>query len=106
MPPRTIDNLGVEVSTRYAEDKKVYDESLIKEARGIPSQTEIEVTAPSFSSEMEELLHAQPAYITWASFLPPRSSLNREKGSSPTSSSPRWDPRTKRSPRRRKSWPN
>lgn len=71
MPPRTIDNLGVEVSTRYAEDKKVYDESLIKEARGIPSQTEIDVFSPSFSSEMDELLQSQRAYISWASFLPP-----------------------------------
>ena len=71
MPPRTIDNLGVEVSTRYAEDKKVFDESLIKEARGIPSQTEIDVFAPSFSSEMDELMNTQRANISWASFLPP-----------------------------------
>jgi len=85
MPPRTIDNLGVDVSTRYAEDRKALDESFIKEARTIPSQAQIDVSAPSFPSEMEELLHAQPANISWASFPPPLAILNRGRGSSPTS---------------------
>ena len=71
MPPRTIDNLGVEVSTRYAEDQKMLDEMLIKEARAIPIQTEIEVTAPFLPSELESLLQAQPLYISWASFTAP-----------------------------------
>jgi hypothetical protein len=71
MPPRTIDNLGVEVSTRYAEDKQILDETLVKESRSIPMQTEIMVTAPSFSSEMEALLHGQLTHITWASFIAP-----------------------------------
>lgn len=71
MPPRTIDNLGVEVSTRYAEDQRILDEAIIKEARAIPVQTEIEVTAPFFPSEIESLLHIQPTHITWASFFAP-----------------------------------
>jgi hypothetical protein len=71
MPPRTIDNLGVEVSTRYAEDKQTLDETLIKESRTIPVQTSIEVTAPFFPAEIEALLHIQPSNITWASFIPP-----------------------------------
>jgi hypothetical protein len=71
MPPRTIDNLGVEVSTRYAEDQRLHDENFIKEARGIPAQTEIEVTTPYFPAEMEEFLHLQPTGVTWASFIPP-----------------------------------
>lgn len=71
MPPRTIDNLGVEVSTRYAEDKEILDETLIKEARAIPIQTGIEVTTPFFPSEIEALLHLQPTNITWASFFAP-----------------------------------
>ena len=56
MPPRTIDNLGIDVSTRYAEDQKVLDQSLVKEARGIQVQTEIEVTTPFYPSELEALL--------------------------------------------------
>ena len=56
MPSRTIDNLGVDVSTRYAEDQKILDTSLIKEARTIPIQTEIDVTIPFHPSEMDALL--------------------------------------------------
>lgn len=69
--PRTIDNLGVEVSTRYAEDKAILDEALVREAQGIPIQAGIEVTAPSFPSEVEALLHIQPTHVTWASFIAP-----------------------------------
>src|SRR5580700_120011 len=71
MTPRTIDNLGVEVSTRYAEDKKALDETLIKEAKAIPLQTEIEVMTPFYPSEVEALLHFQPTGLAWASFFPP-----------------------------------
>lgn len=79
MPPRTIDNLGVEVSTRYAEDKQILDETLIKEARAIPSQTQIEVTTPSISSELEALLNLQPTGVTWASFFPPARYFEQRK---------------------------
>jgi hypothetical protein len=71
MPPRTIDNLGVDVSTRYAEDKRTLDENILKEARAIPVQTEIEVTTPFFPAELEQLLQVRPTGITWASFPPP-----------------------------------
>jgi hypothetical protein len=71
MPPRTIDNLGVEVSTRYAEDRSKLDETLVHEAQAIPIQTEIEVTIPFLSSELEALLQAQPTYISWAFFNAP-----------------------------------
>ncbi len=79
MPPRTIDNLGVDVSTRYAEDKQTLDETLIKGARAITVQTEIAVTAPSFPSEVEALLHFQPTGLTWASFVPPASYFEQRK---------------------------
>ena len=71
MPPRTIDNLGVDVSTRYAEDQKILDKTLIKEARTIPTQAEIEVTIPFFPSELEALLRFAPLQSSWASFIPP-----------------------------------
>lgn len=79
MPPRTIDNLGVEVSTRYAEDKQALDETLIKEARAIPVQTEIEVTTPFFPSEVEALLRFQPTGLTWATFSPPAQYFEQKK---------------------------
>lgn len=71
MPPRTIDNLGVDVSTRYAEDQKTLDQSIVKEARGVSAQTEIEVTIPFLPSELEALLQSQNTYISWAFFYAP-----------------------------------
>ncbi len=71
MPPRTIDNLGVDVSTRYAEDQRLLDDKFIKESRGIPAQTTIDVTAPYFPSEIDVLLKAQPLQLPWALFSAP-----------------------------------
>jgi hypothetical protein len=71
MPPRTIDNLGLEVSTRYAEDQKTLDEAIVKEARAVSAQSEIEVTTPFLPSELDALLHSQNTYIAWAYFNAP-----------------------------------
>ncbi|VHO01999.1 DUF5399 family protein [Candidatus Rhabdochlamydia sp. T3358] len=71
MPPRTIDNLGIEVSTRYAEDLRELDQKLLIEARGIQEQTEIEITHPFFLTELEILLEPQKQQ-TWATFTPPQ----------------------------------
>jgi hypothetical protein len=79
MPSRTIDNLGVEVSTRYAEDQQALDQTLIKEARTIPVQTQIEVTTPFFPSEVDALLHFQPTNLPWASFFPPLQYFEQKK---------------------------
>ena len=79
MPPRTIDNLGVDVSTRYAEDQKILDNTLVTESRTIPSQAEIDVTAPYFPTEIDELLHIQPSKITWASFTAPAQYFEQRK---------------------------
>jgi len=91
MPPRTIDNLGVEVSTRYAEDKQILDETLIKEAGVIPTQTQIDVTTPFISSELEALLHLQPTGVTWASFFPPARYFEQRKRLFTWQLIPRWD---------------
>lgn len=80
MPPRTIDNLGMDVSTRYAEDQKILDKSLIKEARAIPHQAaEIEVTTPFYPSELETLLRFSPQQSSWASFIPPAMYYEQKK---------------------------
>jgi hypothetical protein len=79
MPPRTIDNLGMEVSTRYAEDQKILDPTIIKEAKGITIQTGIEVTIPFFPSEMEALLHFAPLQASWAFFIAPEFYFEQRK---------------------------
>jgi hypothetical protein len=72
MAPRTVDNLGPEASQSYAERKEAYDATYIREAPTIPDKTRIEVTTPSFTPELDELLKLQPSGITWASIPPPR----------------------------------
>jgi hypothetical protein len=71
MPPRTIDNLGIDASNRYAEDQKLLDKDLLQEARGIPRQTEVDVTVPYFASELELLLDLQTKVLPWAEFYAP-----------------------------------
>lgn len=71
MPPRTIDNLGMDVSTRYAEDQKILDKTLIKEGQVVTGQTQIDVTIPFFPSEIDTLLHGTLLQKSWAFFFPP-----------------------------------
>lgn len=68
---RTIDNLGVETSTRYAEDRQGFDESFIKEARLIPEHTKIATSPPSFKSEFDALFELGKRGAVWAAFRPP-----------------------------------
>lgn len=78
MPPRTIDNLGIEASTQYAEALRELDQKLLVEARGIPEQTEIEITHPFFLTELETLLNVQKQQ-TWATFSPPKGYFEQKK---------------------------
>jgi hypothetical protein len=71
MPIRTIDNLGVDSSSRYAEDRKKYDATQASEARLIPQKTEIDVTIPSYPSEWEKLFESGKRNLFWADFYPP-----------------------------------
>lgn len=68
--PRTIDNLGVETSSRYARDKATLDTKLIEESRFIPLKTEVSVVRPYLPTELEEYLMPDKLTI-WASFAPP-----------------------------------
>jgi len=68
---RTIDDLGLDISNRYAEDQKTYDKTLIKEARDIPSQTRVDTTTPSYASEFDALFELDKRGAVWAKFTPP-----------------------------------
>lgn len=68
---RTIDNLGVEISNRYAEDREIYDESLIKESRLIPSQTQVTTTLPAYTDEFDILFELGRRRALWAAFRAP-----------------------------------
>jgi hypothetical protein len=78
MPPRTIDNLGVEVSTRWAEDQSKID-PLMKDASRVSQQAQIDVSFPSYSSEIEALLNSQKQNPTFASFSVPSKYAEQKK---------------------------
>lgn len=79
MPPRTIDNLGIDASTRYAEGQRDLDQKLVGESQQIPSHTQIDVSAPHFPEELAELLGLRPTGVTWATFSPPAGYLEQRK---------------------------
>jgi len=68
--PRTIDNMGIETSSRYARDKASLDTKLIEESRFIPLKTEVSVVKPYLPTEFEEYLTFGRLTL-WASFGPP-----------------------------------
>ena len=73
MPPKTIDNLGPEAYSRYAQDQEELSklELSIKEGRAIPPQTEVDVTVPTYPSEFDLFTEAARRNIFWADFYPP-----------------------------------
>lgn len=79
--PRTIDNLGVETSVRWASDQKFLEETPlnIKEARPVSDQVEIQVTLPAQSSKFEDLLGIENRCRPWADFFPPEGYNSQKK---------------------------
>jgi hypothetical protein len=70
--PRTIDNLGVDSSIRYAKDQELLkDVRLIEESRWIPQKSEVSVTKPYVSSEFDKLFTSNRT-ASWALFAPPQ----------------------------------
>lgn len=70
---KTIDDLGVETSTRYAQDRALLDETLVDEARGVSSQTVVTTTMPAYSSEFDALFQLDQRGLRFAQFTPPPS---------------------------------
>jgi hypothetical protein len=73
MAPRTIDNLGYDASQRYAIDQHLLSsgEKVLSESRAIFGHTQVDVTSPSFNSEVETLFNADQKNPAWAEFEPP-----------------------------------
>ncbi|MFY7843326.1 MAG: DUF5399 family protein [Rhabdochlamydiaceae bacterium] len=71
MSPRTIDNLGIDTSNRYAQDQKLFDPLLIKEGDQISAHTEISVASPFFQSEFSSLFELSKKNSSWALFKEP-----------------------------------
>ena len=68
--PRTIDNLGVDASIRYAKDQELFETSFIKESQLIPQKTEVTVAKPYVPSEFDQIFSVGKT-VSWALFSPP-----------------------------------
>jgi len=77
--PRTIDNLGVDASIRYAKDQDFFETRLIEESRLIPQKTEVTVAKPFELSEFDQT-YSVGKTISWALFSPPPDFYSRDKG--------------------------
>lgn len=68
---RTIDDLGMDAYSKYAEDKAATDETLLQESKFAPRGAEKDVTLPSFPSEFDLLLKTNERNQPWAAFFSP-----------------------------------
>ncbi len=69
---REVGNLGIDVSIRYAEDRGLVDEGIVRDALAVSSKAKIGTIAPSFISEADTLLNLGPKNLTWGQFAPPK----------------------------------
>lgn len=70
--PKTVDNLGVDLSAQYARGQKNIDPKLLRESRSVPIHTQVTTTEPSFQSHVEELLAFNKKNISFAKFNAPK----------------------------------
>ncbi len=75
--PRTIDNMGIETSSRYAKDQAALDTQIIRDSRIVPQKTEVSVLRPYLPSEFESYLSPMQRTL-WASFTPPTGYFSSE----------------------------
>lgn len=70
--PRTIDNLGMDASVRYAQDQQELTESTLftKDFKVVPQKSEISFIRPYTPSAFDQLF-APTRAPTWARFEPP-----------------------------------
>jgi hypothetical protein len=68
--PRTVDNLGIEASIRYAKDKELFEAKFIEEANLVPQKTETAATLPYVPLEFDPLF-SSARQAQWALFTPP-----------------------------------
>jgi hypothetical protein len=70
--PKTIDNLGLDTSVRWAKDQQYLDHSLIKESSMVSRQTTVDVTSPAYSSKFDSLFQINQRFIPWALLSAPK----------------------------------
>ena len=77
--PKTVSNLPIDVSIRWAEDQKLLEEThpMIKESGVIPQHARTEVIQPAPQSQIDLLLGLVGRHPTWALFQMPQGFANQ-----------------------------
>ncbi len=77
--PKTVSNLPIDVSIRWAEDQKFLEETspIIKESGVIPQHARTEVIQPAPQSQIDILLGLVGRHPTWALFQMPKGFTNQ-----------------------------
>ncbi|MCB1106789.1 MAG: DUF5399 family protein [Chlamydiia bacterium] len=70
--PKTIDNLGLESSIRWAQDQSYLDKTFTKESPFISLSTQVDVAHPFFRSEFDTLFQTTMRFAPWASLIAPK----------------------------------
>lgn len=76
--PRTIDNLGIDASIRYAKDKELFEARFIDESQIVSRKSEISVSKPYIPTEFDQMFSSGEK-VNWASFSPPPEYLSFAK---------------------------
>lgn len=76
--PRTIDDLGVETSVRWATDQEYLDKTITKESPFVSRQTTVDVSSPFFKSEFDLLFEVKQRYQHWANFFAPKEYMEQK----------------------------
>jgi hypothetical protein len=71
--PKTVSNLPLDVSIRWAEDQKILEESrpIIRDSTLAAANAQTEVVLPAKQSEIENLLGLSQLHPSWANFQKP-----------------------------------
>lgn len=69
--PKTIDNLGIESSVRWAQDQAYLDKTYTKESPFISLSTQIDVQQPFYKGEFDTLFQITKRFAPWALLYPP-----------------------------------
>lgn len=69
--PRTVDNLGIDASNRYASDQKFIDRDFLQSLTQVGGLSEVSVTSPYTLSEFDQQFSTLGKNLPWARFSPP-----------------------------------
>jgi len=79
--PKTVSDLPVDVSIRWANDQKLLEENhpIITDSKSISQFTQKDVSSPATASHLDILMDISSTHPTWALFSPPAGFFNQRR---------------------------